>query len=150
MKSLLAIWMVIVSLGVTISHAHASPDTLHVHGFGWNCPHCSQIRSPDEDEPAQPGQAHCHFILLGFELPAESAPPDGVAVQSVLAYESAGLVTDNDPTCDRLDSLDGQGEASFCSPDEAVVLSVLIPAPLLVASPLSLFGLRELAGVLRS
>lgn len=147
-RILLTAWMAVVSLGVSITHAHAPHGEFHTHGFGWNGPHCPACDTP-KHEHDEPSASHTHFILLGFELPGEAAPPDASPVQSVIAHE-ADSADDGDTTA---------AERWMCQhqPDRTAALHT--PAEIGSARPLPTFrpvvrlsavAARAVAGVLRT
>lgn len=68
LNGLLAAWMALLGLGVSVTHCHAAGSCPHTHGMGW-------LGLPDEsDDDSQPGLPHRHLLIFGVELPSESAP----------------------------------------------------------------------------
>ncbi|MBX3401103.1 MAG: hypothetical protein KF873_20410 [Gemmataceae bacterium] len=146
MTSLLTVWMTVIGLGVSVTHAHATGGARHVHGSGWNLSFCpvvplSVTNGTDE--------AHRHLYLLGIEFPNESTPdtvPANVSATEPAIAQSCDSLFLEDLSQSAIDS-PVFGYALNCCPN------CLIQdfAPRLDPSvTLSTFARRALAGVLRS
>jgi len=78
--------MTVLSVGVTLSHAHAAGDRPHQHGFGWNhlLPGVANV-----DCDAGPLELHRHLVLLGIELPGSSTPDASIRTVGLVQTSSA-------------------------------------------------------------
>jgi len=141
---MLAVWMTVLGLGVSLSHSHAAGGIPHLHGYGLN-------RSTSFTTPAGrsegPPEPHRHFVLFGIEFPGDSCTDPPVVDSGVTQVDSA-IGSD----CD-LPEYQAADIVLDCVPAVVFVGSVTPPrfssAPPLSSAPLSAFARRDLAGVLR-
>lgn len=91
---LLAVWMTVVSLGISVTHAHECGGSPHVHGFGWTrAPADIADRLRSATGSGHPDELHRHLLLLGWELPGDTLP-DAVQPEAVSVQPVAGLPAD--------------------------------------------------------
>ncbi|QEL14069.1 hypothetical protein [Limnoglobus roseus] len=142
-NAVLAIGMLVMSFGVTISHSHAAGGQPHVHGFGWNaaCPLAPEHRD-------EPGESHRHLILFGYELPDGAVPRDVTPSPSVTACPCVAG-SECDLTADDADAPTPEEPSTVsppANPPEHLAAEGFTPP---LSPPLSCFALRAVAGVLR-
>ncbi len=142
---MLAVWMTVLGLGASLSHAHVAGGIPHLHGYGWNQP--TNLTVPASSSGG-PREQHRHFILFGIELSGDSCP-DASVVDSVTNHVSSAIGSDCDlPEYQTAQIfLDRVPTMVFVSTVTAPHLS---SAPPVSSVPLSAFARRDLAGVLRS
>jgi len=143
--AVLAVWMTVLGLGVSICHAHAAGSIPHVHGYGWNQSTCLSSPAGHSEGPLEP---HRHFVLLGIEFPGDECPDCAVA-SSGTPHASSAVSSGGDlPECQTADIFLGHTPAM-------VFVGLVTPSrtsstPPVPAAPLSAFARRDVSGVLRS
>jgi hypothetical protein len=146
--SLLSVWMMVMSAGVSVSHTHAAECAGHVHGRGWNVFSCP-LAMPDH--PSGSIESHRHFLLLGLEFPAESSPDQALS----LAMQSDLFQAEH---VDAVDTSDGSAGADLGLHFEPGLIHSMIPSllqrpsapPTAPAISFSAVACRAMTGVLRS
>jgi len=142
---MLAVWMTVLGLGVSLSHAHAAGGVPHQHGYGWNRPTSLTTPADHSEGPLEP---HRHLILFGVEFPGDSCPNCAVVDSGATHAESAIGSDCESPEYQTVHMLlDCIPATVFAGSATAPRFS---PRPPVSSAPLSAFAQRDLAGVLRS
>lgn len=71
MTALLTVWITVIGLGVSVTHAYATGGSRNVHGRGWNLSFSPVVPLSGSNGT---GETHRHLFLLGIEFPNESTP----------------------------------------------------------------------------
>lgn len=145
-SALLAVWMTVIGLGVSVTHAHAAGSPRHVHGRGLSLISCPVEPLSGSNES---GERHRHLFLLGFEFPNESTP-DAVPTDSCVTEPVIGQTCDS-PIPEVFDPF----VLDFPAPGFYLIVSPVCSAQAVQPRldppvTLSVFARRLLSGVLRS
>lgn len=142
---MLAVWMTVLGLGVSLTHSHVAGGTPHLHGYGWNRPTSLTAPLGTSEGPLEP---HRHLVLFGIELPGESCPSSPV-VDSGVTHAVSAIGADCEwpefqPVDIHQDCVAGTVYFGSVTPPR------FSSKPPVSSAPLSAFARRDLAGVLRA
>ena len=142
---LLAVWIAILGVGISIRHTHTDGGSHHSHGFGWYSLNHPLTTGSSKLEPPEP---HRHWLLLGLEIPGVSSP-DLTDADQCLPKAEAALSVDTvvpDRSLDHSESTDVMPiHYVGCRPRRS---STRVISPV-GSSSLSAFAAREVSGVQR-